>query len=120
MGSLGAALVVCLLQAQATAQFQAPMQSPTVGAAPDAGAPDAAPAAPDGGQLAVVPPALTHFVPAIYPPDAEAAGVAGSVTFSIVIDQTGKVGAVKVLDPGPHPKFAAAAEQAVKQFQFSP
>jgi hypothetical protein len=30
------------------------------------------------------------------------------------------VGAIKVLDPGPHPKFAAAAEQAVKQFQFSP
>jgi TonB family protein len=114
MGSLGAALVVCLLQAQA----QAPAQF--FGGAPDGGAPEAAPAAPDGGQPAVVPPALTHFVPAVYPPDAEAAGVAGSVRFSIVIDQTGKVGAVRVLDPGPHPKFAAAAEQAVKQFQFSP
>jgi TonB family protein len=63
---------------------------------------------------------LTHFVPAIYPPDAEAAGITGAVTFSIVIDEHGKVGAIKVLDPGPHPKFAAAAEDAVKQFQFSP
>src|SRR5690349_15592570 len=105
MGSLGAALVVCLLQAQA----QAPAQF--IGGTPDGGAPEAAaapaPATADGGQPVVVPPALTHFVPAIYPPDAEAAGVAGSVTFSIVIDEAGKVGAVKVLDPGPHPKFAA-------------
>ncbi|MES1205110.1 MAG: TonB family protein, partial [Pseudomonadota bacterium] len=118
MGSLGAALVACLLQAQARGQLEAPMQPPVTGVTPDGGASDAG--TPDGGQPVVIPPALTHFVPAIYPPDAEAAGVAGSVTFSIVIDATGKVGAVKVLDPGPHPKFAAAAEQAVKQFQFSP
>ncbi len=83
---------------------------------PDAGAA----ASPDAAQPAVKPPALVHFVPAAYPPDAEAAGVAGSVRFSIVIDETGRVGAIKVLDPGPHPKFAAAAEVAVKQFQFSP
>ncbi|HXJ21128.1 MAG TPA: TonB family protein [Polyangia bacterium] len=109
---LPAALVVCLLQAQA------------VGGGPDggvSGSDAAAPAAPaDAGVPAVKPPELTHFVPAVYPPDAEAAGVAGSVTFSIVIDENGKVGAIKVLDPGPHPKFAAAAEAAVKQFQFSP
>jgi TonB family protein len=113
MGLLPAALVVCLLQAQA----QGPMLDwPPVGVQPDAGAPEPSPdAAP-----AVKPPELTHFVPAVYPPDAEAAGVAGSVTFSIVIDENGKVGAIKVLDPGPHPKFAAAAEAAVKQFQFSP
>ncbi len=111
MGSLAAALVVCLLQAQ------------VVGGAPDGGvaAPDGgAPASSDAGQAAVVPPALVHFVPAVYPPEAEAAGITGAVTFSIVIDESGKVGAIKVLDPGPHPKFAAAAEAAVKQFQFSP
>ncbi|HVY36869.1 MAG TPA: TonB family protein [Polyangia bacterium] len=119
MGSRGAALVVCLLQAQAQPPAQFFGGGPPGG---DGGVADAAPptAPVDGGQPVVTPPALTHFVPAVYPPEAEAAGVAGSVTFSIVIDETGKVGAIKVLDPGPHPKFAAAAEQAVKQFQFSP
>jgi TonB family protein len=102
MGLLPAALVVCLLQAQA------------IGGGPDGGV------AVDAGMPAVKPPELTHFVPAVYPPDAEAAGIAGAVTFSIVIDENGKVGAIKVVDPGPHPKFAAAAEAAVKQFQFSP
>jgi TonB family protein len=87
---------------------------------PDAGAPGEPASSPDAGLPAVKPPELTHFVPAVYPPDAEAAGIAGTVTFSIVIDETGKVGAVRVLDPGPHPKFAEAAEAAVKQFQFSP
>ncbi len=111
--------MVCLLQAQAQPPAQFFGGGPPGG---DGGVADAAPptAPVDGGQPVVTPPALTHFVPAVYPPEAEAAGVAGSVTFSIVIDETGKVGAIKVLDPGPHPKFAAAAEQAVKQFQFSP
>ena len=106
MGSLAAALVVCLLQAQA------------LGGAPDAGiaADGGPPASPDAAQPAVIPPALVHFVPAVYPPEAEAAGITGAVTLSIVIDEMGKVGAIKVLDPGPHPKFAAAAEAAVKQF----
>lgn len=119
MGSLAAALVVCLLQAQALGGA-----SDAGAVAADGGAPASpdggAPASPDAGQPAVVPPALVHFVPAVYPPDAEAAGITGAVSFSIVIDETGKVGAIKVLDPGPHPKFAAAAEAAVKQFQFSP
>jgi TonB family protein len=74
----------------------------------------------DGGEPAVKPPALIHFVPAVYPPDAEKAGITGAVTMSIVIDEKGAVGAIKVLDPGPHPGFAPAAEAAVKQFQFSP
>jgi TonB family protein len=69
---------------------------------------------------AVKPPALTHFVAAVYPPDAEKAGITGAVTLSIVIDETGKVGEVKVTDPGPHPGFAPAAVAAVKQFGFSP
>src|ERR1700749_946943 len=105
-----AALLLSLLRAQAI----------------DGGGVDAAPppaANPDGGaapEPAVKPPALIHFVPAVYPPDAEAAGVMGSVTFSIVIDDKGAVGTVKVVDPGPPPGFAPAAEAAVKQFQFSP
>ena len=88
------------------------------GAQADAGPP--ADAAPAPGEPAVKLPALKHFVPAVYPPDAEAAGIVGSVMLSIVIDETGKVGEVKVLDPGPHPGFAPAAVAAVKQFGFSP
>ncbi len=121
MRSLSAALLVLLLHASAQAQMGGRGLGgglDNVGVSnPDAGAPAAEP---DGGVPAVKPPELTHFVPAVYPPDAEAAGIAGAVTFSIVIDETGKVGAIKVVDPGPHPKFAEAAEAAVKQFQFSP
>src|SRR5580693_2013446 len=115
MGSHLAALVISLLQAQVVVPS-------TVDGGVDAAPQAAAAAAPvaDGGEAAVKMPALVHFVPAVYPPDAEAAGIAGSVTFSIVIDEKGAVGAVRVLDPGPHPGFAPAAESAVKQFQFSP
>ena len=80
-----------------------------IDAAPPAAAqaaPAPAPAA-DGGAPAVVPPALTHFVSAAYPPDAEAAGITGAVTLSIVIDEKGAVGAVKVIDPGPSPRLRA-------------
>jgi TonB family protein len=123
-----AALLLCWLQAQAQQQLSA-------GAA--AGVPDvdnaaAATAAPgyDGGVAAdgaaapaapsVVPPALKRFVAAVYPPAAEKAGVTGAVTLSIVIDATGSVTDLKVVDPGPDPGFAPAAVAAVKQFQFSP
>jgi len=104
-------VVLALVQAQAI----------DAGAPVDAGAPpaDAAPA-PQSSEAAVKPPALKRFVPAVYPPEAEAAGIAGSVMLSIVIDETGKVGEVKVLDPGPHPGFAPAAVAAVKQFGFAP
>ncbi len=128
MGSLSAALVLAALLAQTPAAAAA-INDGGVGAA-DAGGPGAATAAPvappaaqattDGGAPAVIPPALTHFVPAAYPPDAEAAGITGAVTLSIVIDEKGAVGAVKIIDPGPHPGFAPAAVAAVKQFQFSP
>jgi len=107
-----AALVLSLLHAQVTDGGVDPASvGPPPAAVPDAGAP---------AEPAVKPPALVRFVPAVYPPDAEAAGIMGSVTFSIVIDEKGGVGAVKVVDPGPHPGFAPAAEAAVKQFQFSP
>jgi TonB family protein len=109
VASLPAALFLAALQVQA--------QPPLDGGVDAAAA--AAPAA-DGGAPAVKPPALTHFVAAAYPPDAEAAGITGAVTLSIVIDEKGVVGAVKVVDPGPHPGFAPAAVAAVKQFQFTP
>jgi TonB family protein len=65
-------------------------------------------------------PELVEFVPAEYPPDAEAAGIQGSVVLSIVIDTDGTVSKAEVVDPGPHPGFAAAALHAVAQFRFRP
>jgi TonB family protein len=66
------------------------------------------------------PPELLEFVPATYPAEAEAAGVAGGVVFAIVIGEDGAVGALRVLDAGPHPSFAPAAEAAVRKFRFRP
>ncbi|HET7824954.1 MAG TPA: TonB family protein, partial [Anaeromyxobacter sp.] len=65
-------------------------------------------------------PELLEFVPAEYPPEAEAAGVEGTVVLSIVIDEEGAVRQAVVTDPGPHPAFAAAALHAVQQFRFRP
>lgn len=65
-------------------------------------------------------PELLEFVPAEYPPEAEAAGTQGAVILSIVIDEVGEVRQAVVLDPGPHPAFAAAALHAVQQFRFRP
>src|SRR5689334_4491279 len=101
MGSFPVALLLTLLQGQVVAPSAtdggvdaAPPAAPATAApakaapAPAAPAPAASPA-PDGGQPAVQPPVLTRFVPAVYPPEADAAGIAGSVTFSIVIDEKG-------------------------------
>ena len=54
-------------------------------------------------------PELIAFVSAEYPPDAEAAGIEGSVELAIIIDEHGEVQQAEVKDPGPHPGFAAAA-----------
>src|SRR6266540_5371689 len=66
------------------------------------------------------PPELIEFVPADYPPDAEAAGVQGAVVLSIVIGEDGEVRQAEVVDPGPHPGFGPAALHAVAQFRFAP
>src|SRR5512133_318198 len=65
-------------------------------------------------------PELVEFVPAEYPPDAEAKGIEGMVELSIVIDEHGDVVQAVVLDPGPHPGVAAAALHAVQRFRFRP
>ncbi|WP_242338150.1 MULTISPECIES: TonB-dependent receptor domain-containing protein [Anaeromyxobacter] len=75
--------------------------------------------APEAGVLTRAP-ELIAFVPAEYPPDAEAAGIEGSVELSIVIDVHGEVHQAVVVDPGPHPGFAPAALHAVQQFRFRP
>jgi len=66
------------------------------------------------------PPELVDFVAAPFPAEAEAAGISGDVVLSIVIGEDGAVTGVKVLDPGPHPSFAPAAEAAVRRFRFRP
>jgi TonB family protein len=65
-------------------------------------------------------PELVAFVPAEYPPDAEAKGIEGSVELAIVIDERGEVQQAVVIDPGSHPGFAPAALHAVQQFRFRP
>ncbi|HYG66196.1 MAG TPA: TonB family protein, partial [Anaeromyxobacteraceae bacterium] len=65
-------------------------------------------------------PELVRFVPAEYPPDAASAGISGSVTLAIVVDEHGEVVQASVVDPGPHPAFAPAALHAVAQFRFLP
>ncbi len=65
-------------------------------------------------------PEVVEFVAAEYPPEAEAAGVQGDVLLSIVVDEQGSVRQAVVLDPGPHPGFAAAALHAIQRFRFRP
>lgn len=65
-------------------------------------------------------PELLEFIPAEYPPEAEAAGIEGAVVLSIVIGEDGEVRQAVVVDPGPHPGFGPAALHAVQQFRFSP
>lgn len=84
-----------------------------------AAAEEPGPGAPPSGAL-TRPPELVESVPAEYPPEAEAAGIEGTVALSIVIGEDGEVRQAIVTDPGPHPAFAAAALHAVQQFRFRP
>src|SRR5512138_1098242 len=111
IGFVASLLAATLAQVPATPA--SPAQEP-----PPASAPPPADGAPSGSLTRA--PELLQFVPAPFPPEAEAAGASGSVTFSIVIGEDGAVTAVKVLDPGPHPAFAPVAEAAVRQFRFRP
>jgi TonB family protein len=89
-------------------------EDPPVPSGAAASAPAEAPAA---GVLTRAP-ELVEFVPAEYPPEAERAGIEGSVLLSIVIDEHGDVTQAVVLEPGPAPGFAAAALHAVQRFRF--
>jgi TonB family protein len=84
-----------------------------------AAAEEPGPGAPPSGTLTRAP-ELVESVPAEYPPEAEASGVEGTVTLSIVVGEDGEVRQAVVTDPGPHPAFAAAALHAVQQFRFRP
>jgi TonB family protein len=85
--------------------------------APGAAAQDA-PAAP-APQHVIVPPKLTTFVQAEFPPSEVAKGQGATVVLQIAIDATGKVAGVGVLESA-GPAFDAAAVGAARQFVFEP
>lgn len=68
---------------------------------------------------ALTPPELEKFVDADYPPEAQKAGLEGSVTLALEIDATGKVTNVTVTESGGN-GFDEAAIEAAKQFLFKP
>jgi TonB family protein len=84
-------------------------------AAPRAAAQDAAPPA----QHVIVPPKLTTFVQADFPPSEVAAGHGATVVLQIAIDAAGKVAGVSVIESA-GPAFDAAAVGAARQFVFEP
>jgi TonB family protein len=115
VNGFAAALTAALL-AQAEVVVP-PLSGETPTAAP---APAGTPAAAEPAGVLTRPPELIEFLSAPYPPEAEAAGIAGQVLFAVVIGEDGTVGAVRVLDAGPHSSFAPAAEAAVRKFRFRP
>ncbi len=72
-----------------------------------------------GAQVLTRAPELQQFVQAEYPPDAEAAGMTGSVLLEIDIGEAGEVLDARVIGPAGN-GFDEAAVAAVKQFVFSP
>jgi TonB family protein len=65
-------------------------------------------------------PVLKRFVEAEYPPRLAAAGVAGAVGLSLVIDASGAVERATVTAPSGQPALDSAALHAVVQFEFEP
>ncbi len=70
-------------------------------------------------QRVIVPPKLTTFVEAEFPPSEVKAGKGATVLLQIAIDATGKVAAVAVVESA-GPAFDLAAVAAAKQFVFTP
>lgn len=64
-------------------------------------------------------PELLEFVPAQYPPEAQAQGLTASVKMAVTIGVEGAATDVQVLEPAGH-GFDEAAVAAVRQFRFSP
>ena len=67
----------------------------------------------------LTPPELTKFVQAVYPPEAETAGLQGDVILEIDVDAKGRVTRVEIKQPAGH-GFDEAAKNAALQFEFTP
>ncbi len=94
----------------------------TVAKAPDQeilkpGDPDALPV-PSEEYLVTSMPELQSEVRVPYPPEARTRGIQGAVVMNLLIDDSGKVRDVSLIE-GPHPALNAAAMAAAKGFRFS-
>ena len=65
-------------------------------------------------------PVASDRVPAQYPERARRKGITGYVIFNILIDETGTVGNITILESSPPGVFEEAAEAALKQWVFEP
>jgi len=63
-------------------------------------------------------PGLVKRVEPRYPPLLQSGRIEGTVVLDAVIHKDGRVAEIKVLQSS-HPMFAAAAEEAIKQWQYS-
>jgi TonB family protein len=95
----------------------------TVAKAPDQeilkpGDPEALPV-PSEEYLVTSMPVLTAEVRIPYPPESRKLGIQGAVVMNLLIDESGKVREVSLIE-GPHSDLNAAAMAAAKGFQFSP
>lgn len=95
----------------------------TVAKAPDQeilrpGDPDALPV-PSDEYLVTNMPELKSEVRVPYPPEARKRGIQGAVIMNLLIDESGKVREVSLIN-GPHAELNAAAMAAAKGFRFTP
>jgi TonB family protein len=67
----------------------------------------------------VTEPTIEHFENAVYPPEAEKAGIQGQVILRLTIDATGAVTGAEVMEPAGH-GFDEAAQAAALKFRFKP
>jgi TonB family protein len=74
---------------------------------------------PDAPKPVVVMPEIVHFENAPYPPEAEKAGLQGSVVLKLTIDKDGNVSAAEVMEPAGN-GFDEAAQAAALKFKFKP
>jgi TonB family protein len=82
-------------------------------------APDPLPEEPSPARAAVVPPKLVKFESAVYPPEAEKAGLTADVVLRLTIDEQGNVAAAEVTEPAGN-GFDEAARVAALKFKFEP
>lgn len=65
-------------------------------------------------------PRATYQAAVTYPPRARAKGIEGYVVFSLLIDETGQIEQVKIIDAQPADLFNETATQAIQQWRFEP
>lgn len=65
-------------------------------------------------------PRATYQAPVTYPPRARAKGIEGYVVFSLLIDETGHIEQIKIIDAQPAEMFNETATQAIQQWRFEP